>query len=261
MLGNCPFRLKSIMINCTRIHFSLLFLKAVLLIFLLNLFHLSLTAQSDTTEPDPNAFVMLENEPQPINMNEVVAMIGYPLEAKEKGITGKVIVRILIDEEGKYVKHLIVKKEDTILNEAVELKIHHLKFTPAIQGEKAIRTWVSIPFNFKLTQNTQTDSSTPSPNLGPELAKEGIYSTNYEEVVAEMGYPKSLQKNGIQGKVGVRISVDRQGNYVGHQIQYGREPKLIKLVEKHLFKLKFLPDLEGPAIRLSFEHFSFLADD
>lgn len=101
-------------------------------------------------EPDVDAFVFVSEEPQPLNMEEVKQIIGYPDVARDAEIQGQVVVRVLVDEKGNYVKHKMVKKVHPLLAEAVENNIHKLKFSPAIQGNRPIKFWVNIPFRFKL---------------------------------------------------------------------------------------------------------------
>ncbi|MEL6592497.1 MAG: energy transducer TonB, partial [Bacteroidota bacterium] len=76
--------------------------------------------------------------------------IGYPQIARDAGIEGNVVVRVLVDKRGNYDKHKIITQVHPILTKAVEEHISKLQFTPAIQGGKPIKFWVNIPFNFKL---------------------------------------------------------------------------------------------------------------
>lgn len=101
--------------------------------------------------PDYNDFVMVEREPAPVNIGEVKKMIGYPGFAKELGIEGKVIIRILIDKNGNVVRMINLRPAiSPFLVEAVTARIGHLQFTPAIQNSRPIYCWVTIPFDFKL---------------------------------------------------------------------------------------------------------------
>ncbi len=101
-------------------------------------------------EPDINAFVFAEEEPQPVNLADIQKAIGYPQIARDAGIQGNVVVRILVDEKGSYNKHKVLNSVHPILEKAVEDKIAQLRFTPAIQGGKPIKFWVNVPFAFKL---------------------------------------------------------------------------------------------------------------
>lgn len=101
-------------------------------------------------EPNINDFIFAEEEPKPVNMGDIQKLIGYPQIARDAGIEGNVVVRVLVDKAGNYNKHKIITQVHPILTKAVEEHIQKLKFTPAIQGGKPIKFWVNIPFNFKL---------------------------------------------------------------------------------------------------------------
>ena len=109
-------------------------------------------AQTDSLdqEPDINAFIFVDEEPRPVNMNQIRQLIGYPPEAVEENIEGQVVVRVLVDEAGNYTKHKVIVIGDPLLAEAVESQIENLKFSPAIQNGEKIKFWVNIPFSFKL---------------------------------------------------------------------------------------------------------------
>ncbi|MEL6132883.1 MAG: TonB family protein [Bacteroidota bacterium] len=104
--------------------------------------------------PDANQFIYAEEEPQPLNLPEVQASIGYPEEARAKGIEGTVVTRILVDSTGRYIKHIVISDPDPALTRAVSERLSALKFDPAIAGGKPINFWVNLPFRFKLTGET-----------------------------------------------------------------------------------------------------------
>lgn len=115
-------------------------------------------------EPSPNDFILLQWEAQPINLDSVKATIVYPPTAKEAMITGKVVVRIMIDEQGHYVKCLVIKDPHPLLTKAVTDKIGALRFRPAIANGKPVKVWVTIPFDFRLNQAAApTDVVSPKP--------------------------------------------------------------------------------------------------
>ena len=47
-------------------------------------------------------------------------------------------------------QHKVLKSPHPILTEAVEKHIHRLWFTPALAGKCPVRSWVNIPFRFRL---------------------------------------------------------------------------------------------------------------
>lgn len=123
-------------------------MKKLLLLCLVSLLVGPLMAQ--TEEPDINAFVFADEEPKPLNLGEVRQKIGYPEEAVSQNIQGNVVVRVLVDETGDYVRHQIIGKADPILQDAVEAHLAEMQFSPAKVDSKAIKFWVNIPFSFKL---------------------------------------------------------------------------------------------------------------
>jgi len=101
-------------------------------------------------EPDVNAFIVVEEEPQPVNMGDIKKAVGYPQVARDAGIQGNVVVRVLVDPKGNYKRHVVLNGVHPVLEKAVEKELPNLRFTPAIQGGKPIQFWVNIPFSFKL---------------------------------------------------------------------------------------------------------------
>ncbi len=76
----------------------------------------------------------------------------YPFSARRKKITGRVTVRFLVDERGRVQSPSIVQASPTgIFEECVLKVIHRWRFTPGIYRGKPVRTWVTVPIQFRLT--------------------------------------------------------------------------------------------------------------
>lgn len=91
-----------------------------------------------------------DQEPQALNLHEIMREIGYPTLARDAGISGDLELRILISKEGNYVTHKITKSIHPILLQAVENKVHKIRFKPGIQKGRPVPAWINIPFSFKL---------------------------------------------------------------------------------------------------------------
>ncbi|MEL6672225.1 MAG: energy transducer TonB [Bacteroidota bacterium] len=124
-------------------------MKQPLIITLLFLSSFSLLGQS--REPAINEFVMVEKEPVPVNMDTIITLIGYPSIARDAGIEGLLVARVLVGEQGQYLKHSIITSMHPLFQEPVEKYLPFLKFEPALQGGTPIKFWVNIPFNWRLT--------------------------------------------------------------------------------------------------------------
>ena len=85
-----------------------------------------------------------------LKFRKCAAKYWLSANCKEASIEGNLVFRILIDENGKYIRHLQPKAGHPILIKAVEAHISALEFEPAIQGDKKIKFWVNIPFSFKI---------------------------------------------------------------------------------------------------------------
>ncbi|MEZ4773648.1 MAG: caspase family protein [Bacteroidia bacterium] len=104
--------------------------------------------------PDFHWFIYAELEPKALNYGEVLSLIGDPLEPfPKKGDTKKikvsVIVRILVDDHGNYVRHRVINDGHPIVSKAIVPHLPKLIFTPAIQHGKPIYYWVNMGFHFE----------------------------------------------------------------------------------------------------------------
>jgi len=109
----------------------------------------SLVVQQDIKvedEPDINAFVPVEKEPQPVKRISP----PYPEIAKRAGVEGKVFVKALVDKEGKVRKAVIFKSDAEIFNQAALDAVYQWVFTPAVMNNGPVTVWVVVPFNFQL---------------------------------------------------------------------------------------------------------------
>lgn len=89
------------------------------------------------------------SEPYPTNLYEIKRLIGYPKVARDAGIMGTVVIRILVGSQGECKKFEVTRSPHPILTKAVVKYIDRLKFTPYISNKKPVSFWVSVPFFFE----------------------------------------------------------------------------------------------------------------
>lgn len=106
----------------------------------------------EESEPSSNIVVIPDEAPVPVNMKKVWSQAKYPRILSQNGEEGIVVMRILIDEEGNYVKHKVLNSAHPLFTQEVEKLVDQLRFTPAIQGGKGIKFWVNLPFRFSLVR-------------------------------------------------------------------------------------------------------------
>ena len=105
----------------------------------------------DAPTPDESisSFIPFDTPPQPKREMEIKPI--YPKMAKEAGIEGTVYIRFFIDEKGN-VTEAYVKKgvPNTGLDEAALKAVIKSKWKPAIQRQKKVGAWQTVPVRFKL---------------------------------------------------------------------------------------------------------------
>jgi len=76
---------------------------------------------------------------------------NYPESARRKGREGTVLLRVLVNEEGR-AKAIEINKSsgDDALDRAAREAIQGWRFIPARYGEKVVESWIRIPVDFRL---------------------------------------------------------------------------------------------------------------
>jgi protein TonB len=100
--------------------------------------------QSDTQQ------IISKATPVPVNLNEVVRKIDYPVDAIANNIEGRVVYRVFVDEKGQYRCHYVSEASNPALTRIAESYLADLKFEPAQREGKSVEAWVNIPFKFEI---------------------------------------------------------------------------------------------------------------
>jgi protein TonB len=77
----------------------------------------------------------------------------YPEQLRAAGVTGRVVVRLVVDTSGRVEPASVVIRESShdLFTHAVRAVIPSLRFTPAEAGGRRVRMLVELPFEFRLT--------------------------------------------------------------------------------------------------------------
>jgi len=77
----------------------------------------------------------------------------YPAEAKKAGVEGMVIVKALVNKEGRIEEAEISRSDTPLLDEAALEAIRQWRFVPAVsEDDETVAAWVTIPIKFKLAE-------------------------------------------------------------------------------------------------------------
>lgn len=95
--------------------------------------------------PGPEDYVAYEKEPELVSPPQPV----YPDIAREAGVEGTVLVRVLVGEDG-FVKEQMIVQSVPMLDEAASQAAQDAVFKPALQKDKPVAVWMVIPIEFQL---------------------------------------------------------------------------------------------------------------
>ena len=124
--------------------------------------------------------------------------LTYPAEAREKGIEGKVIVKVSVLETGAVESVEPVSGDPILLKGAVEA-VQNWTFKPFIRGGKAIKVASNLPVSFAL------------PGAGDAAMVEPI------KIVAP-AYPRQAEAENMQGQALVRTFINETGDVEKEEI-------------------------------------------
>lgn len=102
--------------------------------------------------PDITEYTWVDSKPIPLNQEIVMNQVTYPHKALVQGIEGKVYVRVLVDEFGKYQEHKVTRKVNSLLSQALSEQIKHLTFSPATRNNENLPYWTNLSFEFSITE-------------------------------------------------------------------------------------------------------------
>jgi TonB family protein len=87
----------------------------------------------------------------------------YPEEAKKKGLHGKVVLEILIDERGSVAVTKIMKSADPILDAAAREAVSQWEYEPPMLQGKPVKAKWFVVINFRATGDSEEAPAKPEP--------------------------------------------------------------------------------------------------
>ena len=212
------------------------------------------TSQETETPTEKLIFTVVEEMPEFTGgMGECMKFINkniqYPPEAIEKEIQGRVIVQMVITDEGDVTDAKVVRGVDPLLDKEA-LRVINLmpKWKPGKQRGKAVNVKYTVPVMFRL-QGDDTpvkevkdkDGNVVGTGRQVQVDENAIYLVCDEIptfpggmtecmnfISKNIDYPKEAQDNGIQGRVIVQFVVKKDGSITDAKVVRGVDPSLDK---------------------------------
>jgi len=100
--------------------------------------------------PDEDVFTPVEKLPE-VDINRLQRLVSYPEMARRLGVEGNVIIKILVDSDGKVLKSKVDYSDNSLLDkEAIKAIQKYGPLEPAVQNNQKVACWISIPLKFRL---------------------------------------------------------------------------------------------------------------
>lgn len=111
-------------------------------------------AGEETSEEGEKVHMIVDEQPRLIGgMGRVQEMLQYPEAAKRKGLEGRVLLKLVVTENGNVRRPEVTRGVHELLNKEALRVARELKFEPGkLQGE-AVKTQVTLPVPFRLPQD------------------------------------------------------------------------------------------------------------
>jgi hypothetical protein len=96
-------------------------------------------------EPDPEPFIAVEKDPQLVRLQKP----EIPDVAWQNASELQVILRVMVDAEGKPVKVKVLKGDNPGISNAAANAVMKSTFTPGIMGKAPVTAWLTLPLKFR----------------------------------------------------------------------------------------------------------------
>ncbi|MEZ4601038.1 MAG: energy transducer TonB [Syntrophotaleaceae bacterium] len=91
----------------------------------------------------------VDSQPMPVSRISPV----YPYDARQKGIEGVVMVKFLVDGEGRVTRVSVVdSKPPDVFDQAALDAVRQWRFQPASLDGETVATWMSVPIRFRMNE-------------------------------------------------------------------------------------------------------------
>lgn len=168
--------------------------------------------------------------------------IKYPAEAQKKGIEGRVYLSYVVEKDGSLSEIKILRGIGYGLDkEAIRVVQSMPKWIPGEQRGQVVRVQYNLPIKFSL-KKINTAENTPRAETEEVYKKvdfpphfKGGEQVLYQFIAENIKYPEDSQKNGVEGRVYIRFTVEKDGSIsnavVYSSIEKGIDKEALRVVK------------------------------
>lgn len=161
----------------------------------------------------------------------------YPAELREHGVSGRVVVKILVDKQGTVVSATGVEGNSALADSTLKA-VKQWKFRPYILNNEPVEVETTVTVDFAQEAPYVRASK---PHHGPLKLRisQGVAEGNVIHKV-EPYYPQKAKEKHIQGDVILRFTIDEHGNVVDLVVLQG-DPILARSALDAVKQWKYRP--------------------
>ena len=197
---------------------------------------------------DSEVYEIVEEMPELIGgLSGLQAKVTYPDIARKAHVEGRVIVQLVVDENGNGRDAEILRGAGAGLDEeAIRVIYEHAEFTPGRQDGKPVPVRVAIPIVFRLDNELESLS-----DQSQSSEKQDVYEIveQMPELIGGIGalqakvkYPEIAQKAHVEGRVVVQFIVDENGDVRDAEVVRGAGAGLDEEATRVIMEeAKFIP--------------------
>ena len=169
---------------------------------------------------------------------DLATTVKYPEDAKKEGISGKVYVTFVVNEEGKVEDAKIARGVHPSLDKEALRAVNQLKtWKPGKQRGQTVKVSFTAPINFSLDGKNPPETGDQKKEIDgeevffivenmPEFP--GGEDSLRVYISKHIKYPELAVKEGIQGKVYISFTVTSEGGVSQVEVARGASPLLDK---------------------------------
>lgn len=109
-------------------------------------FALALPARAESVDSVPGVVAKFDVPPRPLKTKPP----AYPVRLRDEGVSGAVLVVLVVDEAGKVMAAEITKASHEEFREPAVQAVREWTFAPAQVAGKPVRARVSVPLHFSV---------------------------------------------------------------------------------------------------------------
>ena len=144
--------------------------------------------------------------PQPVATKQVQPR--YPEVARNAGTEGTVYVKVLVRNDGKVGRVVLLKSDNSIFDQPSIDAAMQWEFTPLEERNDPDGEWVAIPFRFRL-KDVKTLDEEGTDNPPADFVQYDVEPKVITQ--AQPAYPESAMKAGAEGTVYLKVWVSKTG--------------------------------------------------